>query len=387
MANFYDAVMKFFDESKIALARKFLPPYIAGIANHILNIENQKREFYFEHGQVSNMRLHVFFCAPPGFMKTLILSKLLEGPYSVMGGSETILSGFEGSMTEAGFVGSIKLVNDEPMITYGAAHEHREAILGIDEFAALTNIMKMEHSMNLDNAMLTALDKGYVRKRLAAGKIDYSTQLSLFTGSQPARFDLTSGLGRRFWFEFFVPTKAEEHKIKLMRRGGKNVTVPHAALKECRKRVDDIFFEINQIERITYDASFYAMLDRLKVPHYEEILYEKFALGYYVTRLGVDSKINISATTDLQKLVQQGHEFRRMLKGGAELSQVVMVIKELENPPRRELVIKLMDYGIEPDKAAKLLAVLQKQDRIEILSEKSGKKGRPIYHVVLKEDY
>lgn len=383
--NFYDKVIQFFEESQIALVKKFLPPYICGIVNHILNIENQKREFYFEHGQVSNMRLHVFLCAPPGFMKTLILTKLLEGPHSILGGSESVLSGFEGSMSEAGFVGSIKMINNEPITTLGAAYEHKESILGIDEFAALTNIMKQEHSLNLDNALLTALDKGYVRKRLAAGKITYSTQLSLFTGSQPARFDLTSGLGRRFWFEFFVPTKEEERRIKLMRRKGKNVPVPWGVLSDCRKFVDNIVSDVSQIKKITYSPSFYAMLDRINVPHYEEVLYEKFALGYYIAKQGVDSQIDISQTSDLYELIKQGNQFRVDLKAGAELSQLMIVIREMNNPSRSELTRKMTDYGVEPGTTSQLLAVLQKRGMVDIMQEKKEGKGRKRLYVMLTE--
>ena len=391
--NFYDKVIQFFDESKIALASKFLPPYISSIACHILNIENQKREFYFEHGQVSNMRLHVFFCAPPGFMKTLLLTKMLDGDYSVLGKSETVLTGFEGSMSEAGFVGSIKFFNNEVIPTFGAAHEHREAILGIDEFAALTNIMKMEHSLNLDNALLTALDKGYVRKRLAAGKIAYSTQLTLHTGSQPARIDLSSGLARRFWFEFFIPTRKEEDMIKKARRNSKNVPVPHSTLKDCRRLVDDISYGVSEIEKIRYDPGFYAMLDRIKVPHYEEVLYERFALGYYITKYGIDKKIDIAYDASLAKLIDQGNQFRKDLKDGAELSQIMNVLRDWQDrkgnkmsPTKTELTRKMTDHGMEPSISAKLLVILQKQGRIEIAQEKAGGIGRPRIRVLLKED-
>ena len=113
--SFYKNVLKYLKECKVALADMFAPYFTIGVCNHIVNLENQKREFYLEHGRVANLRTHVFMCAPPGFTKTLYLEKFLKGKTSIVGGSAFVNCGFEGSMTEAGFTGTVKVVNGEPV--------------------------------------------------------------------------------------------------------------------------------------------------------------------------------------------------------------------------------------------------------------------------------
>jgi len=161
----------------------------------MFNLANQFREFHFIQGKLAQDRLHVYMIAPPGYTKSMLLQRFVQGPNSVLGctgslgeiyhGNQvgSVKCGWEGSTTEAGFIGSYKAAQGgghEQVL--GAAHEHKYGVMGIDEFSALSNMMKMEHSMNLDNAMLLALDSGWCIKRLAAGKIEYLTQLTLMTG-------------------------------------------------------------------------------------------------------------------------------------------------------------------------------------------------------------
>ncbi|MGV9142257.1 MAG: hypothetical protein ACOC1X_04900, partial [Promethearchaeota archaeon] len=68
---------QYFSDCNIALADKFAPYYCSSIACHMANLENQRREFYIRQGSRVNMRLHMFFIAPPGFSKSLFLRRIL----------------------------------------------------------------------------------------------------------------------------------------------------------------------------------------------------------------------------------------------------------------------------------------------------------------------
>jgi len=387
MTNFYDACLNYLKASKIALYERFAPYYIASTCCHIVNLENQKREFFLENVRVANTRMHVFMVAPPGFCKTLFLQKFLMGHTSVLGNT-TIDVGFEGSMTEAGFTGTVRISDGEPVIVKGAAFDHREAILGIDEFSALANAMKMEHSINLDSAMLTALDSGYLIKRLALGKIQYITSLTLWSGSQPARFDLTSGLGRRFLFIYFIPTQAEADDIKQARREGKNILPDLGMLHTIKKSVKQIQEDVQELQKIKFDNSIYKTLDRLKIPHFEEALYERLALGYTVAvQNGCDKTLEVTMTPQLQLLFKQAHDWRLEIKKGAETGQVMQVLKEMNMCLLSDVKRRLTDFGLEYGKSGMLIDLLRKQGRIAIVTdEKKGKRGRPRRIVMVLED-
>jgi len=384
---FFSSALQYLKECKIALAERFAPFLIASTGCHILNLENQKREFYFERGRVANLRLHVFFCAPPGWTKTTMLQSFLDGPYSILGGCPQIETGLEGSMTEAGFVGTIKVVNGEPVEQYGAAYEHRDAIVGIDEFAALTNAMKMEHSVNLDNAMCTGLDSGFMIKRLALGKLQYLTNLTLWTGSQPARFDLTSGLGRRFIFIWFIPTPEEAKMVKETRRKGRNVLPLVTTVHKIRNDVIRMTEDAKMVKRIEFDSSIYRTLDRLNVPHFEEQLYERLALGYTLASGISDKTLTVQMDTKLEKLFKLSSQWRLEIKKGAEVSQVFEIVKQMDMCSLTDVKNRLTDFGLTYSKSSTLLDVLRRQGRIEFVQEtKKRGKGRPTTVVMVLGD-
>lgn len=89
--------------------------------------------------------------APPGFSKTFWLEQFLRGIQAILKGS-SIDIGFEGAMTEAGFVGTTKFVDGERRIIRGCAKVFCDAIVGIEEFSALTEMMKAQYSKQLDNS-------------------------------------------------------------------------------------------------------------------------------------------------------------------------------------------------------------------------------------------
>jgi len=374
----FEKTLQYFDECKIALAEKFAPPYIASICAHLLNIENQKREFHFEQGRVANLRIHVYFIAPPGFFKTLMLSKFCDGKFSILG-SELIPVAFEGSMTEAGFVGSFRMEGGEFKENRGAAWEHRESILAIDEFSALTALMQQEHSMSLESAMLTSLDSGFVSKRLAPGRIQYMTQASLWTGSQPLKFNLASGLARRFVFIYFIPTLAEEALIRKMRRQGKNIIPPKELLFEIKEEIAKCMDFAKEVQKIEYTDAFYSMLDKMEVPHFEEALYERIAAGLTLATLQEPGPVLVVKPTDLiRKFFQLEAEWRLDIKAGADTSQVFWVCRQMAGCSATDIKKHLTGImGMDYEEATRLMSALERQGRI-VLRTAQGEKGRKV---------
>lgn len=381
MSRLLAAVMRYYEESKIALTNLFIPPYVASVCCHMTNLENQKRNFYLEHGRVANLRMHMFFCSPPGFMKSLILQRFLEGPNAALGkGDEKspISHDFEGSMTEAGWTGTVRSIGDEVVEILGAAHEHRASIMGIEEFAALTNAIKMQHSINLDNAMLTSLDSGLLIKRLAMGRIKYITQVTLWTGSQPARYDLTSGLGRRLFFIYFMPNRDQEQKIRMARRAAKNAHPSTKTLKWLELELHDTKAEIEGIKKIEFSDNIFKEFDKLHLPHFEESLYERLALGYCIAVGQADKTVYVDMIDQkLKDLFTAEKRWRDQIKRGAELTQVLKVIQEMGYGPVEDVKWRLADLGVDFGVSGKIMGILEHQNAIRIVQiTEKDKKGR-----------
>lgn len=362
-----DSVKKYFKETNVALVEKFVPYYCSSIACHLANLENKEREFFIRQGSVSDLRLHIFFVAPPGFSKSLILKKFLKGSYSALGKSE-IGVGFEGLMTEASYTGTVE---DGKKIK-GAAWEHRKSILGVDEFSVLTDTMKMEYGKSLDKALLTSLDDGLLTKRLRGGKVTYETNLTLWCGSQPLRFDLSSGLGRRFFFIYFIPTKKEEAKIKTMNRKD-NQSLPNPiTLNQIAEDIELLRANISKIKSISISEDIYELLDELKIPHYEEVIYNRMAIGYTLaSNYNINPHLTVPLTDKLEDMIIKEASWRSEIKKGPEISQVVNILEDRGVMQLTDLKDKLTNFGLSYKQATRALSELNSSGVIRISKDKS----------------
>lgn len=365
-------------ERKIGFVDLILPHYVAAACCHVMNLENKRREFYFEHGQPADLRLHVFFTAPPGYMKTFILKRCLDRNNSLFGNS-IIKTAFLGEMTTAGFIGTTEMVDGDTITHTGAAYDFQEHILGIDEFSVITNMMQSEHSKNLDNAMLTALDSGYIIKRLASGEIRYETHLTLFTGSQPARFNLTSGLGRRFDMVYFVPSQAEQVQMRQFRREGKGVVGQNATTQAVYHLTERLTDDLKRVRQLSFDDSIYKALDAFRIPHFEEPLYEKLAMGMSLATQKIEEDFVVKCTPQIQAVWNQEYQWRFKIKAGAQDSQVMQIITE--NPGIDESILKdlLLDFGMSYAETFMAIENLHHQRRIGIVFDTKDAKNRKRY--------
>ncbi len=354
MVNLYREAIEELDRRKIAHVREFAPFYISSLATHVFNIVNQSKHIYVEAGIPVNTRQHILFVTVPGFGKSFLLRQFLDAPeYSLVKGTD-VECGFESSMTEAGLVGSIRPSTQpggDPVKTMGLMSTDANAIIGIEEFSAITNAAVQEHNAGLDAALLTGLDSGMVRKRLANGKLEYQTNLTMWAGVQPARYNLSSGLGRRFLFLNFTPTGSDVKEFKARRRAAKNVRVDVKVLNEFKKMLNIRFKEIrNNVTGIRYTQDFYVKMDKLNVIHYEEPIYERIALGYWLMRAeALRGTIYISMEPELGRILDLEHVHRKKVKKGTQTEQVYALIKDQPRWIEKDLLEYLLEFSLDWD--------------------------------------
>ncbi len=364
----YHRIINELKERKVEFVDKFAPYYAASIGCHIFNMHNKENHIYAESGLIPDMRLHQFFVAPPGFSKTFILRHFLESNHSILEGT-AIRVGFEQMMTEAGFCGTIggRDDNGNPVLIPGIAETEANSIIGIEEFAAVTAAMQATHSSMLDTALLTALDRGEINKKLAAGPIKVKTQMSLWAASQPLRFDLTSGMARRFWFHLFVPGLKDLQALRLARRRGKNIFPNKDRLDGLKEVINQKVKSVKLIRRLDFDKSIYHALDAMNVIHYEEPLYERLALGYTIMNSNKLDIVKVTADATLINLFKQGHYSRMRLKRGTDIMQIYIVVKDSGGSMLSgELKKRMLDFGVDWERATKLIILMQRLKIIKV---------------------
>ena len=227
-------------EGKVGIvnSRNAINLLCSSIGGHFLNLQNLKiRNVYGEapiqkQGSIISLRNHLLFIRPSGFGKSLLLRtaeymlpkemrqdsfdfELTEQTEKTDKNSQAPLKinyndnagkvvRYMTTITEAGAVGTYL----EGRVKPGMFYECRQGYLLVEEFSAILNMLRSTHSSTFQQILLTALDSGKVNKQLAAGSLNYETQLTLMAGIQPAVIDVEAGAGlwRRFAIELFIPT-------------------------------------------------------------------------------------------------------------------------------------------------------------------------------------
>lgn len=360
MCGIYNLSIVYLNSRNVAFADRFIPYFLCSFGTHIFNLSNRKNMFYYEQGRIPDMRLHIMFVAPPGWSKSFILKHLLHNDYGLLSKTR-IPTVFQGSCTEAAWTGSYSEKSQKVM---GLADEYKNGIVGFEEFSAITKAMKQQHSLNFEPALLQSLDGGDVRKRIASGPpISYHTDVTLWVGSQQASFNLTSGLGRRFFFIWWVPIEKEMQEVKTARRAGRNVSPDKNKIGEIRTKADSIYEKLNGLKSIEFEHELYDLLeDRV---HYEEQIYEKLAIGYHIMNANFDSTLTVSMTPDLKKLITESLSWRDRLISGAESDQIVALLQEVGGSMSiHELHKKMVRFGYAIGKTNQLIAQLIKEKRV-----------------------
>jgi len=369
MVNLHKMIIDEFKARNAADYSKFPPYFISSLGCHFFNMINQQRHMYTEAGLTVNTRLHIIFVAPQGQQKSFWLKQFLETENSIVKGT-TIKTDFELRMSEAGYLGTIRFGDKNQIIeTQGLCQEESNSIVGIEEFSDLmTSMSSQDYNIGLENELLTTLDSGMAVKRLAAGKLEYRTNLTLWTATQPARYNLTSGLGRRFLFIFNVPTEQSMMDLKHKRRAAGNIYIDESNLFEIKKEMNMKFDEITmKLNKISYSKNFYDYMDRLNIISYEEPLYERLGLGYTLMKEEITNEKVIDPDPGLKHLIKQEWGWRKRIKQGTEDSMVWSFVESTGGIREERCLEVLMDFGMALKDARKSLRDLTKRGLIEVL--------------------
>jgi len=76
-------VMEELDSREAYKREVYAPYYVCSYATHCFNLANQKNEIYWESKRLPNMRLHVLFVSPAGYMKSYYLGTMGGDKYAI----------------------------------------------------------------------------------------------------------------------------------------------------------------------------------------------------------------------------------------------------------------------------------------------------------------
>lgn len=271
--------------------------------------------------------------------------------------------------TEAGFIGTISNMNGVNIPTEGAAMTFRHGMLLIDEFSAITNAMKVQYNAQMDSQLLAALDHGNVYKRLGAGKIEYKTNLSLWAGVQPARYDLTSGLGRRMCFLLFLPTRYDNEQLMETMARTRNIRPDEGNMQDLWRSINAWYNEMYKIEKVEFDDSVLKAYKNMKLFSYESSYFDRLILGYHLATYGPEKHMCVSADNkDLLEILTREKKWRDQIMQGVDFVQIERLIQSAGVPcegdkykiTKRELVSEAIMVGWNAQQVHEMLIQMLK---------------------------
>ena len=265
--------------------------------------------FYTPMMQLPDTRIHILLRGAKGSGKSiLILLFLAEGtgfihnPNADLGqGMNTMLG--PNSVTEAGMFGSVDEFGD--ITGRPLARELCGGFLGFEEFSSMSDASKKDHSLDMKNQLLTSLDNGRVNKAMRSGWVRYNTRYTLWAGTQPARFELDSGLDRRFFIIDIEMDKEKELEFKKAQQLQANMTpAQRIELAEKSIVIKNWFTERmtlatnNPPTGVMFDDKVGDWLERPDVRSFEADLFRRICIGYHMMQPNYVGGVPLIITLD-----------------------------------------------------------------------------------------
>jgi len=368
-------------EGKVGIvnSRNAINLICSSIGGHFLNLYNLKVQNVMEkapiqkQGSVISLRNHLLFIRPSGFGKSLLLrtaeymlpEEMRRENQLMTDITDTDTGDTEGNalkinyndnagkivrytttITEAGAVGTYQ----EGKVKPGYFYECRQGFVLVEEFSAILSMFKATHSSTFQQILLTALDSGKVNKRLAAGSLDYETQMTLMAGIQPAVVDIEAGAGlwRRFAIELFIPTmKIIENTKRASIESWDTEKSQKAfdALSEISEYIyETLYSGVYHFKGITITDEFKEFLMKLKISAALIDHYVKLAAGYHYFFGNIEEEhVVVDIDKHLRAMIVSDYVSRKLMLFNMASLIVIMSLKQMLQDGYNENHITLLD--------------------------------------------
>jgi len=380
----YQDILDYLGESGLVFVRRFIPYFLASFGCHIFNIRNRLFDeeetplaIYWENRRIPDMRLPIMMIAPPVFSKSTFLKHLLENFHGVF--ATVVETFFKSYVSEAHLVGSVSTSKKQEKIeVVGFLELHPNCIIGVEEFSTIIVAGKQEHSMGLDGVLLDWLGGSDIRKGLKAGDIGFKTNSTLWAGTQLGRerIELHGGMGRRFFFILFVPTRQDVDTLRDAMVDVDNLPLDFKALGKLRTRLKNLVERVDRLDGIYLTNElkdyFRENLEPSEIP-----LFRKLSIGYAIMQEDFDTVLEVGLDDELRRLMDTAMKWRRRIyreisdETGLGTDMVIQILKLAGGSMKcDDLQTKLLLFEVSYAESDRYLKNLKNQKRILIYHDK-----------------
>ena len=417
--NVFDKTLEFAQRNHFIDIEDKLPIFLCSIGGHIFNTLNKCSRCDFDpdsplvdeendftipncplrhnnmpfHTPMSSLpdtRIHLMLRGQKGSGKSILImmflaegTGLLHSANADMGhGMRTMLG--PNSVTEAGMFGSV----DEEGNIMGRplARELCGGFLGFEEFSSMSDASKKDHSMDMKNQLLTSLDNGRVQKALRAGWVSYTTRYTVWAGTQPARFELDSGLDRRFFIIDIGMTPQKEREYKAAQHRQANTPMEERVelanlsiqIKDwIRTRMETAV--ANPPTGVIFDDAVAEWIDHPTVRSFEADLFRRLCIGYHMMKPDYHGGMPLIITLDdtLKEILNRSLEMRRtVMDADLELIRSAFWMQDLPKSQVVKEVSRMVTNGDYQSAKRWITENLEGQSWYNEYEPKTGRRGR-----------
>ncbi len=322
-------------------------------------LRHNNMPFYTPMSQLPDTRIHLMLRGAKGSGKSiLILMFLAENTGLVHSNNADMGHGYRtmmgaNSVTEAGMFGSVD--EDGNIAGRPIARELCGGFLGFEEFSSMSDASKKDHSLDMKNQLLTSLDNGRVNKAMRNGWVNYTTRYTIWAGTQPARFELESGLDRRFFIIDIEMTPEKEQAYKRAQHAQANMQIEErASLANLNIEIKD-WIRRRQVEAtrnpptgVLFDDDVAEWINRPDVRSFEADLFRRLCIGYHMMQPNYVGGQPLIITLDdtLKGILNQSLEMRRrVMDADLELIKSTFWMKDISKSVLLKEVSKMVTAG------------------------------------------
>jgi len=419
--NVFDKTIEFAQRNYFVGVEDKIPIFLCSVGGHIFNalnkcsrcdfdpdsplvdeendfvIENcplrhDNMPFYTPMSQLPDTRIHILMRGAKGSGKSvLILMFLAEGTGLVYNSNADLGQGMRtmmgaNSITEAGMFGSVDEEGD--IAGRPIAREMCGGFLGFEEFSSMSDASKKDHSMDMKNQLLTSLDNGRVQKAMRNGWVNYTTRYTVWAGTQPARFELDSGLDRRFFIIDIEMTPEKERQYKLAQHAQANMGVEdRASLANLNIQIKDWIRQrmhtavANPPTGIIFDDDIMEWIDRPDVRSFEADLFRRMCIGYAMMQPNYrgGEPLIIKLDDTLTAILNQSLSMRRrVMDADLELMRSAFWMKDVPKSQLLKEISRMITAGDYQSAKRWLIENLEGQTwytEVEPSVKRRGRKG------------
>ena len=315
--DIFDRVQRFCDKNHLVDVADKVPIFLCSIGAHMFNAVNKcsmcdfdpltapEGEFVIEDcplrhtdypiytpaTRLADTRINILIRGQKGSGKNVLLDLFCAENTGILWNSK----GEEGegfrtmvganSITEAGMFGSVN--EDGEIMGNPVARYMCGGFLCFEEFSSISDASRKDHSVDMKNQLLTSLDSGRVNKSMRSGWVKYNTRYTMWAGTQPARFELESGLDRRFFILDIVMTPEKEMLYKQAQNMQASIT-PEERRELIQESISMRNWFIDRQQKVfnkkpqgvVFSKEFDQWVMQESVRSFESDLFRRLAIGY-----------------------------------------------------------------------------------------------------------